>query len=286
MKRLLSSLCITCALALLYTPAQAEDYEHWSDSAYEFHNVHRIYIDELQTPPAVISSTMKAHRLKEYFFEQSDELNDWSLVLPSLPSPVPPSSLEVPQQSAEKPKQPETSSAELRHVVSSDPAAGLTNMPASSVSDNEKTPDVPAPAVKQQAEPPQASERAIPAPIPIEASDSDIYIRAAVTAYDIGTGLIPAHIEWESHVVRDVAYDRRGRPHWFSRHISYPIYVPNTYVPMATVGVQFIVYDVKTGKAVSMSEDNRTRSSSKDLYGVYKRIIDRFYKNLKKELKD
>lgn len=72
--------------------------------------------------------------------------------------------------------------------------------------------------------------------------------------------MIPAHMEWESYMIRDVAYDRRGRPHWFSRRISYPVYVPNTYVPLATVSVQFIVYDVKTGKAVSMSEDNRTRA--------------------------
>ena len=35
-----------------------------------------------------------------------------------------------------------------------------------------------------------------------------------------------------------------------------------------------------------MSEDNRTRGSSQDLYGVYKRIVDRFYKNLKKDLKE
>ena len=91
MKRLLSSLCIPIALALLCVPVQAEDYEHWSDAAYEFHNVRRIYIDELQTPPDAISSTMKARRLKEYFFEQAKELDDWTVVMPTLPPPVPPS---------------------------------------------------------------------------------------------------------------------------------------------------------------------------------------------------
>lgn len=285
MKRLLSSLCIPIALALLCVPVQAEDYEHWSDAAYEFHNVRRIYIDELQTPPAAISSTMKARRLKEYFFEQAKELDDWTVVMPTLPPPVPPSPLAAPPEPAELPKQTEASSAELRHVSSSDPAAGLPDVPPAAVPDDEPTPSAPAPVAAElakPAEPPQSPTDAIP----LEAADSDLYVKATVTTYYVGTGLIPAHMEWESYMIRDVAYDRRGRPHWFSRRISYPVYVPNTYVPLATVGVQFIVYDVKTGKAVSMSEDNRTRGSSQDLYGVYKRIVDRFYKNLKKDLKE
>lgn len=282
MKRLFSSLCISFALALLCVPVQAEDYEHWSDSAYEFHSVRRIYVDELQTPPEVISSPMKARRLKEYFFEQAEDLDDWTLVMPTLPPPVPPSPLETPQTPAEQPKQTETSSAELRHVSSSDPAAGLPDSPPAAVSDDEPALSVPAPVVAELAEPPQSPTDTIP----LEAADSDLYVKANVTTYYVGTGLIPAHMEWESYMIRDVAYDRRGRPHWFSRRITYPVYVPNTYVPLATVGVQFIVYDVKTGKAVSMSEDNRTRGSSQDLYGVYKRIVDRFYKNLKKDLKE
>ena len=282
MKRLLSSLCIPIALALLCVPVQAEDYEHWSDAAYEFHNVRRIYIDELQTPPDAISSTMKARRLKEYFFEQAKELDDWTVVMPTLPPPVPPSPLAAPPEPAELPKQTEASSAELHHVSSSDPAAGLPDSPPAAVSETEPMPPAPAPVAAEPAEPPQAPTDAIP----LEAADSDLYVKATVTTYYVGTGLIPAHMEWESYMIRDVAYDRRGRPHWFSRRISYPVYVPNTYVPLATVGVQFIVYDVKTGKAVSMSEDNRTRGSSQDLYGVYKRIVDRFYKNLKKDLKE
>lgn len=285
MKRLLSSLCIPIALALLCVPVQAEDYEHWSDAAYEFHNVRRIYIDELQTPPDVISSPMKARRLKEYFFEQAEELDDWTVVMPTLLPPVPPSPLAAPPEPAEQPEQAEASSAELRHVSSSDPAAGLPDVPPAAVPDDEPTPSAPAPVAAElakPAEPPQSPTDAIP----LEAADSDLYVKAAVTTYYVGTGLIPAHMEWESYMIRDVAYDRSGRPHWFSRRISYPVYVPNTYVPLATVGVQFIVYDVKTGKAVSMSEDNRTRGSSQDLYGVYKRIVDRFYKNLKKDLKE
>lgn len=137
MKRLLSSLCIPIALALLCVPVQAEDYEHWSDAAYEFHNVRRIYIDELQTPPAAISSTMKARRLKEYFFEQAKELDDWTVVMPTLPPPVPPSPLAAPPEPAELPKQTEASSAELHHVSSSDPAAGLPDSPPAAVSETE-----------------------------------------------------------------------------------------------------------------------------------------------------
>ena len=225
---------------------------------------------------------MKARRLKEYFFEQAEELDDWTVVMPPLPPPVPPSPLAAPPEPAEQPKQTEASSAELHHVSSSDPAAGLPDSPPAAVSETEPTPPAPAPVAAELAEPPQAPTDAIP----LEAADSDLYVKATVTTYYVGTGLIPAHMEWESYMIRDVAYDRRGRPHWFSRRISYPVYVPNTYVPLATVGVQFIVYDVKTGKAVSMSEDNRTRGSSQDLYGVYKRIVDRFYKNLKKDLKE
>ena len=62
------------------------------------------------------------------------------------------------------------------------------------------------------------------------------------------------------------------------------MYVPDAYIPMATVQVRFAVYDVKTGKLISYSEDARTRGSSDDLRGVYQRIINRFFKNLKKEI--
>lgn len=283
MKRLVSALCLACMAALLCAlPGHAEEYEQWSDPSYDFHGVRHIYIDELHVPDAAVSSPMKAHRLKEYFFEQSETLDDWTLSMPVLPPPVPAISRNA-AESGSMPEQPAISSAELHDVSSSDPAAGLpdASVPSEPISADDA---LPAPAETE------LSPVILPEPqsdaIPDEALASDLYVKASMMAYYIGTGLIPAHMEWDFYTVRDVAYDRKGRPHWFSRRISYPVYVPNTYVPMATVGVQFIVYDVKTGKVVSMSEDTRTRSSSNDLYGVYKRIIDRFYKNLKKDLKD
>lgn len=53
----------------------------------------------------------------------------------------------------------------------------------------------------------------------------------------------------------------------------------------ASVTVRFLWFDTKTGKLVASSEDARVRDSENDPLGVYNRIIDRFFKNLKETVK-
>lgn len=279
MKQLLLRLGLACALTLLLSlsPIRAEDYETWHDPTYDFHHVRHLYIDTLDVPPSAASHAMKVHTLNAYLLEQSKELEGWTVTLPDLPPPVPNISRHAAETQSIS-QQQTASSAERQHVSSSDPAAGL--------------PDSPAPSAQESVQP--SSEAGLTTPalpqnqpedqLPAEALSADVYIKATLLAYTTRAELVPAHTEWNIDTVRDVVYDRRGNPHWISRDIRYPVYVPDTYIPIATVGVQFIIYDVKTGKAVFMSEDMRSRSSSDDLYGIYKRIVDRFYKNLKKDL--
>lgn len=123
--------------------------------------------------------------------------------------------------------------------------------------------------------------------IPQEALDqrADIYIRPALTTYHVDSYLEPAHTEWRSREVKESWKDKDGKWHEYYRTESYPVFIPDTYVPFAEVTVTFEWYDTKTGALVASSEDERTRNAENNPTGVYQRIIDRFLKNIKKQIK-
>lgn len=122
--------------------------------------------------------------------------------------------------------------------------------------------------------------------IPQEAVDAgaDLYIRPTLTTYHVDSYLEPAHTEWHSREVKEAWKDKDGNWHEFYRTVNYPVFIPDTYVPYADVTVTFEWYDTKTGALVASSEDERTRNAEDNPQGVYQRIIDRFLKNMKKEI--
>ncbi len=120
--------------------------------------------------------------------------------------------------------------------------------------------------------------------IPQDAIDAgaDIYILPRLTNYHVDSYLVPAHTEWRSRRVRETWKDKDGKWHEFYRDETYPVFIPDSYVPYAEVTVTFEWYDTKTGNLVASSEDARTRNGEDNPIGVYQRIVDRFGKNVQK----
>ncbi len=279
-----SRICMLLTLCMIPLAAYAENYDTWNDSTYAFSSVHKLYVDTIDTSQIQTDTPMKAYRLKEDFQKKAAAVKGISVVMPALEPPAPPAlRQETAKKETAKKVKPISQSVEIKHASASDPAADL---PSNNTTAPAETAESDTAAVK-----PAAASVPLPSSTPVVIpqaaidAKADAYVTAQLLAYQVGTGLIPAHTEWNSYSVRDVYYDSDGHPHWFYHDVSYPVYVPDAYVPMATVRVRFAVYDVKTGKLVFCSEDMRTRGSSDDLRGVYNRIIDRFFKNLKKEIK-
>ena len=113
---------------------------------------------------------------------------------------------------------------------------------------------------------------------------ADVYIKARLLQYRQDSSFVAAHTEWRSQWIDHVVYDRDGRPYTVSQEITVPEYVPDTYIPNTTVTLRFDVYDTKTGSVVFSREETRTRYSSDDTMGVYKRIVDAFFKTLKEKM--
>lgn len=276
MKRLYTLLCTGLLLFGATFSSYGEDYALWNDPAYDFTKVRTIYVDELNTAPAAIHSPAKEQLLKEDFVKKaSTEKWKQTKFIPAIPAlPLSNEKSKPATVTTEAPGQHAT--VERKNVTTADPGAGLN-------STEPVTPPLPAPEAMEPVTP-SPVDKHITVPSAAKEAEADLYVKGDVLSYGIGTGLIPAHTEWNTYQVSDVYYDRDGHPHWYTRNISYPVYVPDRYVPIASVSVRFTVVDVKTGNVVSVSEDTRDRGSSDDTRGVYNRIIDRFFKNLKKQV--
>lgn len=276
MKRLYTLLCTGFLLFGATFSSYGEDYALWNDSSYDFTKVRTIYVDELNTAPAAIHSPAKEQLLKEDFTKKaSTEKWKQTKFIPATPAlPLSNEKSKPATVTTEAPGQHAT--VERKNVTTADPGAGLN-------STEPVTPPLPAPEAMEPVTP-SPVDKHITVPSAAKEAEADLYVKGDVLSYGIGTGLIPAHTEWNTYQVSDVYYDRDGHPHWYTRNISYPVYVPDRYVPIASVSVRFTVVDVKTGNVVSVSEDTRDRGSSDDTRGVYNRIIDRFFKNLKKQV--
>ncbi len=121
--------------------------------------------------------------------------------------------------------------------------------------------------------------------IPAQAAQAELYLTARLDTLGRDSVLVPAHTEWRTTEVEDGYFDAKGHYHSLYHTITYPEYVPSYYVPYITVGAVFNAYDTKTGKLVLSSEDIRTRGDETHSIDIYKRIVDRFFKNFKTTLK-
>lgn len=122
--------------------------------------------------------------------------------------------------------------------------------------------------------------------IPQEAIDAgaSIYILPRLTTYVIDSYLEPAHMEWKSREVKESWKDKDGKWHDSYHTETYPVFIPDQYIPYCDVTATFEWYDTKTGNLIASSEDARTRVSGSNPQGAYQRIVDRFLKNMKKTM--
>lgn len=256
------TLILTLALAGGTVLAQGGDYSVWHDTNYAFKADQILYAAEMDTTAAELNSPIKEQVIKDYYYQKSQSVKNKTII-----------AAPVVTQAAVLPETPR--SVEASHITSTDPGAAV---PAAKSAEPPTTP----PSALPVKSPAALAEQDTVVTIPQAALDAkaDIYVTAQILNYHVASYLVPAHTDWVSRDVTDYYYDHDGKPHAFTRTVDYPEYVPDTYVPHATVQARFNLYDTKTGKLVASSEDNRTRYGSDDLLGVYKRIVDRFFKNI------
>ena len=147
--------------------------------------------------------------------------------------------------------------------------------PDSAKEETEKSDENAAMVVKAKTEKPKVSKAAV-------ASGADVLLRPILRTYKVTQELQPAHTEWRTHQVDRSWKDKNGNWHKEYQTVSYPVHIPDTYVDHAYISCAFEWYDIQTGKLIAGSEDSRDRRYEDNPIDMYRRIVDRFVKNLKK----
>ena len=109
---------------------------------------------------------------------------------------------------------------------------------------------------------------------------AEIYITADLLQYETGGYTVPAHTEWRNREETNTWTDKDGKQHTDTHTITYPEFVPDTYVSTVTVKVRFDAVDAKTGNTVFSREEDRTRTSEDNPHDVYGRIVSSFFGDL------
>ncbi len=147
--------------------------------------------------------------------------------------------------------------------------------PDSAKGETEKSDEKAAAAGKAEAEKPKISKAAA-------ASGADVLLRPILRTYKVTREIVPAHTEWRTHQIDRSWKDKNGNWHREYQTVSYPVHIPDTYVDHAYISCAFEWYDIGTGKLIAGSEDSRDRRFEDNPIEMYRRIVDRFVKNLKK----
>ncbi len=147
--------------------------------------------------------------------------------------------------------------------------------PDSAKGETEKSDEKAAAAGKAEAEKPKISKAAA-------ASGADVLLRPILRTYKVTREIVPAHTEWRTHQIDRSWKDKNGNWHKEYQTVSYPVHVPDAYVDHAYISCAFEWYDIGTGKLIAGSEDSRDRRFEDNPIEMYRRIVDRFVKNLKK----
>lgn len=249
----------------------AEKYD-WSDPTYDFTKIKKVMVMELDTSNTSINSGIVERVLKSDFRSKSVKL-PVTLVSPALAPPLPATQAPAPKVA--------------KAVDKSVPLENVANAPLSAILATNETAEsetkAAVPAAKAPADKPLTPEEL--AYLAGIAKVADVFVEADLMTYQTDQYFVPAHTEWHTDY-RDVTwYDHHGHPHYATQSYDYPVYVPDHYVPAASVAMRFNVYDAQSGRAVFSREESRVRSSSNDMRGVYNRIIDSFYKTMKSKIK-
>jgi hypothetical protein len=112
----------------------------------------------------------------------------------------------------------------------------------------------------------------------------DIYIETHLLSYKIGSYIVPAHTTWENQTATDHYTDSDGRTRDITHTYTIPVYVPDATVTTAIVRLRFDVINAKTNKVIFSREEERVRDNSDDPYGVFSRMTDSFFSDLKNKM--
>ena len=231
------------------TGALAE-YTSWQDTEYDFSQVKTVYLSEMDLSGDGLESGTKAQKMLQEYRKKAGKVKSPKVVMEP--------------------------AAQVRALLPGEgkPKASLPALGTGEKAGEQET--------EKPVQPAESGERKA-VTIPQQALDAgaQLYILALLDKCQVDSYLVPAHTEWKTREIDDSYRDDKGNWHTFYRTITYPEYIPDYYVPYASVTVRFLWFDTKTGKLVASSEDARVRNSENDPLGVYNRIIDRFFKNLK-----
>jgi len=112
----------------------------------------------------------------------------------------------------------------------------------------------------------------------------DIYVETPLLCYKIGSYIVPAHTTWQNQTTTDHYTDSNGRTRDLTHTYTIPVYVPDTTVTTAIVRLRFDVINAKTNKVIFSREEERVRDNSDDPYGVFSRMADSFFSDLKNKI--
>lgn len=95
--------------------------------------------------------------------------------------------------------------------------------------------------------------------------------------------MVPAHTEWTTKEIHETVRDKNGYKDVVHK-IPFPEQIPEKQYVTMYLTVRFDVYSMKTGALVFTSEDARDRLDDSNFNGLFTRIVERFFKNLKSEI--
>ena len=216
------------------------EYTSWQDTEYDFSQVKTVYLSEMDLSGYGLESGTKAQKMLQEYRKKAGKVKSPKVVMEP--------------------------AAQVRALL---PGEGKTKASLPAPGTGEKAGEQ---ETEKPVQPAESGERKA-VTIPQQALDAgaQLYILALLDKCQVDSYLVPAHTEWKTREIDDSYRDDKGNWHTFYRTITYPEYIPDYYVPYASVTVGFLWFD----------EDARVRNSENDPLGVYNRIIDRFFKNLK-----
>lgn len=110
-----------------------------------------------------------------------------------------------------------------------------------------------------------------------------LYAVPTVTRCEKLVSVVPAHTEWTTKEIHETVRDKNGYKDVVHK-IPFPEQIPEKQYVTMYLTVRFDVYSMKTGALVFTSEDARDRLDDSNFNGLFTRIVERFFKNLKSEI--
>ena len=239
-------------LTLAESSGALAEYTSWQDTDYDFSQVKTVYLSEMDLSGYGLESGTKAQKMLQEYRKKAGKVKSPKVVM----APAAQVRALLPGEEVKKDSRPATDKS-------------------GEAGDQKENTQL---AVREE-------RKAVAIPQEALEAGAQLYILAILDNCQVDSYLVPAHTEWKTREIDDSYRDDQGKWHTFYRTITYPEYIPDYYVPYASVTVRFLWFETRTGKLVASSEDDRVRNSESDPLGVYNRIIDRFFKNLKETVK-